>query len=548
MNAKESLEDRLPYYWDGNNIDSFMSIIGSSFDDTKVTLGDIRATRRIKQINGEEKVAQDQHLDNLAENVGQHRDVVKFIDDKLDIDVESENDEMFRRRILWNIKLQESDGFLEQIKDLLTEGLIMYRVRTGLGGYVPRDPVKADDFLTDIPPKWDVPEDQNMGDRRYIEPSDVYTFHNQETRLGMSAPDSWHGKHGNLTNYYEIHIPWMALPWTEGEESLIWKSQDDFPRPWMTTFTKSDLTDNILTVEHDLDNEYPMVEVVNSSDQHVRPTNIQKTSEGLEIDLSKYSISDDNKVRVTGYGYHTTIKDSDLEDGVATIKHNLSIDYPNVAIYDNNDELVGIDNITYIDSDAIEVNFGGSIAGTWHITVVGGEDVVTELKKFTSSDIEDDSLIVEHDISAEAMNVTLLNNVNNRPRVRYIEELPHQKIKVKFAPTTTPIEGTWTLRLSVSRYKVPEDENNGWSNGVWTGREEELHVEPLQKLADLTRPAATDVGLRGYGGVVWKSQEDFDDPTDPPEDKHHGWGARWDGDIEETAYAMENLDDFWVDY
>lgn len=342
MSWKDSLLDRLPFYWDGDNIEHFLEVIGGSLDDVEKTTNDIRATRKLLEIEDGEDIAVDQHLDNLAKNVGQTRDVVKFIDDKIDIDVKSENDEMFRRRIWWNIRLQQSDGTLEQIKQLFTEGLKMYRVRTGLGGYVPRDLVQPADFDTDIPPEWEIAEDENMGDRRYVEPNDIFIFHNEEPRLDMEAPDSWHGKFGSLTNYYQIEIPWQAMPWSEGEDAIMWTSQDNFDDPSNPPEDK----------KHGWSNKY----------------------------------------------------DADRQSNLESV------------------------------------------------------------------------------------------------------------------------------------------------GSIWSAPQEDVHIEPLQKLAEMTRPAATQVGIFGYGGMIWKSQDDFDDPSNPPEDDNHGWGARWDGDVEDTLYAMENLDGFWIDY
>jgi len=548
MSRKEELLERLPFYWDGDNVESLMSIMGSSLDDIDNTLDDIKSTRRIQKINDEDAIAVGQHLDYLAQNVGQSRDVVKFIDDKLDIDVESENDEMFRRRVLWNIRLQESDGLLEQIKGLLTEGLIMYRVRTGLGGYVPRDLISAEDFITDIPPKWNIPESQDMGDRRYVEPSDIYIFHNEEPRLGMSAPDSWHGKYGDLTNYYQVEIPWKAMPWSEGEESLIWRSQDDFPRPYFVTFTSDDLDGGILSIDHGLDNDYPSVSITNSDGVHVDPDSVTKTSSGIDIDVSGYTVEETWMARLTGYGYRRPFESSDMDGDIMSISHNLGVMYPNIAIYDDSGTLITPDNINFIDDNNIEIDLTSfSVSGIWHATVLGGDDVISKSYEFDNSDVVVDELTIQHTLPAETLEVSIVNENGEVSNISSIQELSNQRIRLFFL-SEDQVSGTWNIRLTSAKGKIPTDNKNGWNHGVWTGPQEDLHIEPLKELAELTRPAATEVGMFGYGGVIWRSQDDFDDPSSPPRDKHHGWGSRWDGDIEETLYAMENLDGFWVNY
>ena len=577
MSVQDSLIDRLPYYWDGDNIDSFMAIIGSAFDDTENTLDDIKATRRLDQIEGDENIAQGHHLDNLAGNVGQHRDVVKFIDDKIDIDVESENDEMFRRRVLWNIRLQESDGFLEQIKDLFTEGLIMYRVRTGLGGYVPRDLIEATDFITDVPPEWHIPDNQDIGDRRYIEPSDIYIFHNEEPRLGMSAPDSWHGKYGNLTNYYQIEIPWKALPWSEGVESLTWRSQDDFYRPYNTTFSSEDIEDSTLSLTHDLKNHYVVPVVIDDNMTHVNPSSMSVSDDEANIDISE-DVEGDWGVRLTSYGYYRSFDNTDIEEkninitglnrdplntssldyggdisttsdsGVFIVEHDADMDYPDLAIFDDSDILVTPDHIKYLDGSTIEVSLKSyDVTSDWHISVIGGENTINSYTEFDVEEIVANRFIYQHNLGAHILHTVLVDEHGNRELPKRIVEKSDRSIELRFSPEEERT-GTWKLNVIVARTQVPEDTENGWGQGVWTGKEEDLHIEPLQKLSDLTRPVATQVGLYGYGGMIWQSQEDFDDPSNPPKDDHHGWRSRWDGDIEETLYAMENLDGFWVQF
>lgn len=324
-NILEQFLDELPYYWDTDNPQSniyrFATVLASLFGVWQQEANKIRQSRPIEKASGDS-------LDYVGSDVGVVRDVVSFISDKTDLDIESENDEMLRERIKWNIFLQESSSLVEEIKKIIAQGLKMYRVRVGLGGETWDPDLERSEYQSHIPPYFNIPDGHYEKEVRTIDENDISIYENKSTNLDMKAPDADHGKFGSLNKYYEVHIPWKALPWEEGENAFIWASQDTFDDP-------------------------------------------------------------------------------------------------------------------------------------------------------------------------------------SQP---------------------------------------PEDKVHGWNEGILNAEEAELQLEPVETLVELSRPAGASVAIHGEGGFIWASQEEFDDPNDPPEDELHGWNrGKWDGDLEEAKYAMENHSNFWLD-
>src|SRR6056297_2007975 len=141
MSRKDQFLDRLPYYDTGENLQRIVAIIGSVLDQIADTAEDVRITRFLNPTAEEEQqleagevekddiIATDQHLDRIANNLGVTRDIISFIKDETEIDVAPENDPMLRNRVNWNVHIQESSGFTNEVKELIAEGLQMYRVR-----------------------------------------------------------------------------------------------------------------------------------------------------------------------------------------------------------------------------------------------------------------------------------------------------------------------------------------------------------------------------------------------------------------------------------
>ena len=74
-----------------------------------------------------------------------------------------------------------------------------------------------------------------------------------------------------------------------------------------------------------------------------------------------------------GNNYAASFDNTDLTSGVLTVTHNLGVQYPShIAVYDNNDDLVGlVDEITAASTTAliIDISSFGAITGTWKVSI-----------------------------------------------------------------------------------------------------------------------------------------------------------------------------------
>lgn len=540
----QQIISELPYYWDTNNPDSniyrLFKVVASLMGQWEESINRIKDMRPIETAEGV-------HLDHVAGDVGVTRDDISFISNKVHPDVMLENDEMLRRRIKWNIKVQESSGTVEDIKELVAEGLQMYRVRTGLGGKVAEYKVRAVDFTTTIAPEYNTFPPEDREDLRDIKASDIHIFNNREPRLGMEAPDSFHGRYGNLEHFYQINIPWKAMPWSDSEQSLIWRSQDTFDRPLYYQFTEDDTDGSTIEISHDLERDFVATVLIDDQNVYRDPVSVSVGNNTTTLDLDDYNVNDDWRSRVTGAGYSVSFDSSSLNGGKVEITHNLDELYPVVSIYDNNNVLVSPDNVTYISNNTVEIDLSSyTINEQWVATVYGGEDMIGYIEDFTQEDLIGKSITITHALGANAPHVVLYDNNDMQKNIKEIKETGEERVKITLSDSD--FDGTWHIKCLAHKAEIPEDRQHGWGESVYTGQQEDLYIDPIKELIDMTKPSATRASVNGYGGMIWKSQDDLHNPRLPRKDKYHGWGARFDGDVEETLYAMENLDGFWVNY
>lgn len=98
--------------------------------------------------------------------------------------------------------------------------------------------------------------------------------------------------------------------------------------------------------------------------------------------------------------YNIAFTNGDLSSGILTVTHNLGFDYPLLGIYDNNNKIIEPDEITYVNSNSVQIDLSsfGTISGTWRVRVVGGAwkqsiikdedyDTYVEVEKTTDEDI-----------------------------------------------------------------------------------------------------------------------------------------------------------------
>lgn len=71
--------------------------------------------------------------------------------------------------------------------------------------------------------------------------------------------------------------------------------------------------------------------------------------------------------------YSETFDNGDLTASKITISHNLSVTYPDVVVYDNDDSVINPSDINYTDSNSVELDFTGMtpLTGTYKVRVIG---------------------------------------------------------------------------------------------------------------------------------------------------------------------------------
>ena len=544
MDWDKSLLDRLPYYWKGDNIESFMAVLGSVLDESSGAVQSIKKARRLDEIESGEEISQGKNLDNLALNFGVVRDVISFIEEERYTDLNEENDEMLRNRVKWNISVQQSDALSRQIKELFAKGLVMFRVRTDFGAMVRTNDLTPKDFTHPRGPTYEFAGGELDREARYIEPSDIHVFESRDTMVGARAPDYHHGKFGNLTNFYQIGIPWKAMPWGEGDYDLRWVSEDDWIRHHYTIFDNEDIDSGILLVDSKLDKaDYPIVDVFNSDGIKVDPNSVSSNEDEVTIDLSDYDVTDGWSVRLSGDdGHRIDFTSEDLSESTLTIKHNLNFAYPLVSVYNDNGELVDPDYIQYIDKSTVEIDLNSfTVNNTWHATLAGGSNSRNYHRSFSQEDVTVREITFEHYLGVDRLNVQLFDSDDKLFDPMLVQHKDEDTTYIKFSSEDV-VSGEWNIQITADSVEPPPKSKHGWNQSVWGGISEDLQVQPLRELSELTRPAATEVGIYGYGGMVWKSEGDWEES--PPDDELHGWGARWDGDIEEREwYEKQEMGD-----
>lgn len=160
----------------------------------------------------------------------------------------------------------------------------------------------------------------------------------------------------------------------------------------VTTFTNSDLSLNKLTVNHGISSKYVNVNIFDDSDNLILPDVISTLGTGsTEIDLSSFSplpgtwhaafasCDYEPSISIGGSGgtacvspYTMAFDNSDLVGGFLTVNHGFSAKYVNVIVYNGSDKVIIPDDIIATSAGVTTIDLGtfGSIAGTWHVTVV----------------------------------------------------------------------------------------------------------------------------------------------------------------------------------
>jgi hypothetical protein len=224
---KESMLDRLPYYWVGENATKVIEIIATLLADVEVALAAIRTSRDLDQATGIS-------LDYIGRNVGTRRRLLEHADGT----ETEEGDETFREWIKWNIFLQESSGLIDQLKHILAWWLAAYNEITGLGGKV-REPLGTLDYeranCEDVKGyNFSVTSEDlaQEGELRDVTEEDIQIFEHSIPLYGLKAGAG--GTYGGLWAMINLSMPWESYPFKA------------FQRPFRISQTSGQVTSNSL--------------------------------------------------------------------------------------------------------------------------------------------------------------------------------------------------------------------------------------------------------------------------------------------------------------
>lgn len=177
------------------------------------------------------------------------------------------------------------------------------------------------------------------------------------------------------TYYYDIQLMQsVGRPRTVAKHSFtllqdITKNQLAV-NEYTTFFTNSDLVANVLTVVHDLDEKYPVITVYNNDNELVDVSAVSLDFNSFSIDFG--GVIDDTwfiSAKASVNRFTQIFINADLINNVLTVDHNLGTNYPNIVVYDDNQELASV-TIETISKTQFTIYFGGAITGTWHLTAI----------------------------------------------------------------------------------------------------------------------------------------------------------------------------------
>ena len=113
--------------------------------------------------------------------------------------------------------------------------------------------------------------------------------------------------------------------------------------------------------------------------------------------------------RISGF-FNSEFTDSNLSASVLTVDHNLSASFPLVTIYDNNNQILLPDDVTFIDVNQVTVDLSSftPLVGTWNVSVVGGTGLRAVERLFTGLS----PIVVNNDNNTIGLSVTLTTDWN----------------------------------------------------------------------------------------------------------------------------------------
>jgi hypothetical protein len=147
-------------------------------------------------------------------------------------------------------------------------------------------------------------------------------------------------------------------------------------------FSSGDLSGGVLTVTHNLGDQYPLVVVYDDSDNVIQPDEITGTNANTtSIDLGSFTVTGTWRVVISAAGgttttnpnsFRTSFVDGDLTAGVLTVTHSMGEKYVDVTVYNNTDNKIMPDDITLTDANNLDIDLTsfGTLTGTWNLVVI----------------------------------------------------------------------------------------------------------------------------------------------------------------------------------
>ena len=154
-------------------------------------------------------------------------------------------------------------------------------------------------------------------------------------------------------------------------------------------------------------------------------------------------------VDIANTSFKQTFTNADLTADKITITHSLSIDYPVVIVYDNNNNVIFPSEITYLTDDTIQLDFTGvtPLTGNYQVRVIGAIGTTgTFLQAFTNPDLSSGILTVTHSLNTQYVLVTIYDNSNNVIEPNEFTATSTTVLTVDLSAFGS-ITGTWRIRI-----------------------------------------------------------------------------------------------------
>ena len=129
------------------------------------------------------------------------------------------------------------------------------------------------------------------------------------------------------------------------------------------------------TINHNIGQKYPVVTVYDTSDQMILPQNGVATDSDTFTLTFNEAIQGKAVVSVGGIGTNAGANYIHTQGGSSTnwrVTHSLSQQYPNVTVYDDNDQVIIPESITAASSNEMDITFSSGKSGYANFSIGSG--------------------------------------------------------------------------------------------------------------------------------------------------------------------------------